>query len=141
MFERTFVFLKPNAVSSGESAFCLSWLCKYGFIKHRKTIKKSKRFFLKFYKHVPQPCRDNHSVFCSSGPIVALLLTGDNVVGRIKKTIGSANAREATQETLRGVLFTRHPQKNGYDNFIHASGSVTDAEEEIKLFFSKRGTR
>ncbi|MFA5790666.1 MAG: nucleoside-diphosphate kinase [Caldisericia bacterium] len=135
MFERTLVFLKPNTVLNNESVFCMKWLCKHGFIKRTRTVKKSKKFFLKFYKHVPQPNRDNHSAFCSSGHIVALLLTGDNVVERVKKTIGAANAREATVGTLREVLFSKHPQENGYDNFIHASGSVTDAENEIKIFF------
>lgn len=135
MFERTLVFLKPNTVSNNDSVFCMKWLCKHGFIKRMRRIKKSKKFFLKFYKHVPQPNRDNHSAFCSSGYIVVLLLTGDSVVERVKKTIGAANARESAEGTLRYTLFSRHPQKNGYDNFIHASGSVADAEQEIKIFF------
>ena len=135
MFERTLVFLKPNAVSNNESVFCMSWLSKHGFIKRIRTIKKSKRFFNKFYKHVPQPNQDNHSAFCSSGHIVVMLLTGDNVVERVKKTIGTADASISPKGTLREILFKKYPQRNGYDNFIHASGSVAEAENEIKIFF------
>lgn len=135
MFERTLIFLKPNTVSNNESVFCMKWLCKHGFIKRMQTAKKSKKFFLKFYKHVPQPNQDNHAAFCSSGYIVIMLLTGDKVVERVKKTIGTADASISPKRTLREILFKKYPQKNGYDNFIHASGSVADAEKEIKIFF------
>jgi len=78
--------------------------------------------------------------FLSSGPVVALLLQGLHAVDSIRMMVGHTLPRFAQPGTIRGDFSLDSPilanmNKRTVRNMIHASGNVTEAEFEAKLWF------
>ena len=78
--------------------------------------------------------------FITSGPIVVLLLEGEDGVTVARKTTGFTDPVQAEKGTIRGDLGTDSILKANQEhrpvyNLIHASGSEEEAEKEIKLWF------
>jgi nucleoside-diphosphate kinase len=75
-----------------------------------------------------------------SGPIVAIVLRGDNAVEIVRKLIGSTEAKSAAPGTIRGDFGTdsyadSDREKRALWNLVHASESEKDAEREIAVWF------
>ena len=66
--------------------------------------------------------------------VVALVYEGENAIEKVRKVCGATNPEEAEPGTIRGS-FGRITTKGVYENVIHASGNLEDAEREIKLWF------
>jgi nucleoside-diphosphate kinase len=80
--------------------------------------------------------------FITSGPIVVLLLEGENAVVVARKVTGFTDPSTAEKGTIRGDLGTDSILKANMEerpvyNLIHASGSEEEAEKEISLWFGK----
>ena len=80
--------------------------------------------------------------FITSGPIVALLLEGEDAVAVVRKMTGFTDPSIAEKGTIRADLGTDSILKANREerpvyNLIHASGSEEEAEKEIKLWFGK----
>jgi nucleoside-diphosphate kinase len=78
--------------------------------------------------------------FITSGPIVALVLEGEEAVLTARKTTGFTDPSTAEKGTIRGDLGTDSILKANMEerpvyNLIHASGSAEEAEKEINLWF------
>lgn len=74
------------------------------------------------------------------GNVLALIISGDNAIPRIRGIVGSTNPPFATPGTIRfdfGVdsIEVANEQKRGTENLVHASGSPEEAEFEINLWF------
>lgn len=67
--------------------------------------------------------------------ILALVYEGEGAVAVIRKIAGATNPEEAAPGTIRGS-FGRITTKGQFENVLHASGTVPEAEREIKLWFS-----
>ena len=79
--------------------------------------------------------------FITSGPIVAMVLEGEDAVKLARKTTGFTDPASAEKGTIRRDLGIDHildANREGRPvyNLIHASGSIQEAEKEIKLWFS-----
>lgn len=78
--------------------------------------------------------------FITSGPIVVLLLEGENAVSLAREVTGFTDPQTAKKGTIRGdmgtdsILEANREERPVY-NLIHASGSPEEAEKEIKLWF------
>lgn len=83
-----------------------------------------------YAEHKGKPFYDDLVSYISSGPVVAMVLQGDNCVSLVRKIVGSTNPAEAVPGTIRGD-FCSHTNHN----IIHASDSDESAEREINLFF------
>lgn len=75
-----------------------------------------------------------------SGPIVAMVLEGDDAVALVRKITGYTDPKEAEKGTVRGDLgedsiLAANREKRPVKNLIHASGTPEEAEKEIKLWF------
>ena len=81
--------------------------------------------------HRGKPFYESLVKFITSGPIVAMVIEGDDAVKILRKLIGATNAKEADPGTIRGDLAMSN-QKNA----VHASDSVENAKFELQLFFS-----
>ena len=66
--------------------------------------------------------------------IMVLVYQGEDAILKIRKICGATNPEEADPSTIRGS-YGRITTKGVYENVIHASGNVEDAEREIKLWF------
>lgn len=78
--------------------------------------------------------------FITSGPIIALILEGENAVAVAREVTGFTDPSSAKKGTIRGDLGTDNILEANMEgrpvyNLIHASGSEEEAEKEIKLWF------
>jgi len=80
--------------------------------------------------------------FLLSGPVFAMVLQGVNAVERVRSLVGSTVPAKASPGTVRGdysldSAIEANKRSRTIYNLVHASGSVEEAEEEIKLWFSE----
>ncbi|HNT97399.1 MAG TPA: nucleoside-diphosphate kinase [Elusimicrobiales bacterium] len=67
--------------------------------------------------------------------VLALVYRGENAVQVIRRAVGATNPEDASPDTIRGA-FGRVCRKHGYyENVVHASGNVEEAEREIGIWF------
>ena len=81
--------------------------------------------------------------FMTSGPVVAMVLSGNQAVGIVKKLVGGTEPLTSDVGTIRGALTIDSYAMADIDgravrNLIHASGSHEEAEAEIKLWFTPK---
>ncbi len=130
--ERTLVFIKPDGVSRGLVGEIISRFEKKGFkIKALKMIWMNKKLAEEFYSvHKGKPFFESLIEFVTSGPIVAMVIEGDEAISVVRRMIGPTDGREAPPGTIRGDYALSKQM-----NVIHASDSKESAEREIRLLF------
>ena len=130
--EQTLSIIKPDAVERN-----LGDIIKSIFIKNNLKIKESKKIHLtkdeaaEFYKvHETKPFYNDLCSYLSSGPIIVMILEGDNAILANRKLMGATNPMEAEEKTIR-KLYGISIDKNS----VHGSDSVENAKKEIEFFF------
>ena len=130
--EKTLSIIKPDAVERN-----LVEKIKEIFIKNNLQIKNSKKIQItkdeaaEFYKvHQSKPFYNDLCNYLSSGPIVVMILEGENSVQINRKIMGATNPKEADENTIR-KLFGISIDKNS----VHGSDSLENASKEIEFFF------
>ncbi|MFI6157345.1 nucleoside-diphosphate kinase [Kitasatospora sp. NPDC051170] len=133
MSQRTLVLLKPDAVRRGLAGEIISRIeRKAGWRFAAVELRTFDRATLEqhYAEHVGRPFYEPLLEFMTSGPSLALIVEGEEVVKGIRMLAGATNPLEAGAGTIRGdfATITR-------ENLIHASDSPESAEREIKIFF------
>ena len=130
--EKTLSIIKPDAVERN-----LTEEIKNIFIKNDLKIKDSKKIHVtkeeaaEFYKvHQSKPFYNDLCAYLSSGPIVVMILEGNDGVKINRKLMGATNPKDAEEKTIR-KLYGISIDKNS----VHGSDSVENAKKEIKFFF------
>jgi nucleoside-diphosphate kinase len=82
--------------------------------------------------HKGKPFYNELVEFVMSGPVVPMVLEGDNAVGRVRDIMGATNPREAAPGTIRGDF-----AEEISENVVHGADSVESANREIPIFFSE----
>jgi len=130
--EQTLSIIKPDAVERN-----LTDEIKALFIKNNLKIKDDKKIHItkdeaaEFYKvHQSKPFYNDLCAYLSSGPIVVMILEGDDAVLSNRKLMGATNPKEAEENTIR-KLYGISIDKNS----VHGSDSIENAKKEIKFFF------
>jgi nucleoside-diphosphate kinase len=130
--EQTLSIIKPDAVERN-----LVDDIKNIFIKNNLNIKESKKIHItkeeasEFYKvHQSKPFYNDLCAYLSSGPIVVMILEGQNSVLENRKLMGATNPKDAEENTIR-KLYGISIDKNS----VHGSDSVENAKKEIEFFF------
>jgi len=130
--EQTLSIIKPDAVKRN-----LAEEIKNIFIKNNLNIKESKKIHIskdeasEFYKvHQSKPFYNDLCSYLSSGPIIVMILEGENAVLANRKLMGSTNPKDAEQNTIRS-LYGISIDKNS----VHGSDSIENAKKEIEFFF------
>ncbi|MCX7724250.1 MAG: nucleoside-diphosphate kinase [Thermodesulfovibrio sp.] len=133
MRERTLVLIKPDAVSKNLIGEIISRFEKNGLkIAALKKVKLSKEKAKEFYiVHREKPFYESLTDFMSEGPIVAMVIEGENAIERVRKIMGATNPKEAEEGTIR-----RDFGENIERNAVHGSDSQNSASYEIPFFFS-----
>jgi nucleoside-diphosphate kinase len=131
--EKTFVMLKPSTVARAMIGKVVSRIEDKGLkIVAMKLTWESREKAAKLYAiHQGKPFYDSLVQFTTSGPVVAMVIEGDEAVKVVRNLIGATNAKEAQAGTIRGD-FALSNQKNA----IHASDSVDNAKMEMGIFFT-----
>jgi nucleoside-diphosphate kinase len=83
-----------------------------------------------YAEHVTKDWYPPLQAFITSGPLVALVLSGDQAIEVVRGLIGVTDGRKAAPGTIRGDL-----SLSNRENLVHASDSPESAAREIKLFF------
>ena len=131
-FEQTLSIIKPDAVERNlvdeiKRIFTSNNLK----IKESKKIQISKEEAAEFYKvHQSKPFYENLCSYLSSGPIVAIILEGDNAILENRKLMGATDPKKAEENTIR-KLYGISIDKNS----VHGSDSSENAKKEINFFF------
>jgi len=68
--------------------------------------------------------------------VMALVYHGDNAISKIREIVGKTNPEEADPISIRGKYGRINSKTGVFENVIHASESTSDAEKEIKLWFT-----
>tara|TARA_Y200000002_G_scaffold304307_1_gene259900 strand:+ start:158 stop:568 length:411 start_codon:yes stop_codon:yes gene_type:complete len=131
--EQTLSIIKPDAVERN-----LIDDIKAIFTKNNLKIKEDKKIHLtkeeaaEFYKvHQSKPFYEDLCSYLSSGPIVAMILEGENAVLFNRELMGATDPKKAEDKTIR-KLYGISIDKNS----VHGSDSVENAKKEIDFFFN-----
>ena len=132
MIEQTLSIIKPDAVERNLENEIKAFFEKRKLkILKIKKVKISKEEATEFYKvHQTKPFYNNLCNYLSSGPIVVMILEGDNAVTKNRQIMGATDPLKAEEGTLRkmyGISIDK--------NSVHGSDSVKNAKIEIDFFF------
>ena len=131
--EQTLSIIKPDAVERN-----LSENIKSIFTKNNLTIKEDKKIHItkeeaaEFYKvHQTKPFYEKLCSYLSSGPIIAIILDGENAIQKNRDLMGVTDPKKAKDGTIR-KLYGISIDKNS----VHGSDSPENAKAEIDFFFN-----
>ena len=131
--EQTLSIIKPDAVERN-----LAEKIKEKFLENELIIKNQKKIQItreeaaEFYKvHQTKPFYDRLCKYLSSGPIVVMILEGENAITVNRKIMGATDPKQADDGTIRkefGISIDK--------NSVHGSDSRDNAKKEINFFFN-----
>jgi len=133
--EQTLSIIKPDAVSKNVIGKIIDRFESNGLrIAGMKKIKLTKEDAAKFYEvHKERPFFNDLCEYMSSGPVVVIVLEGENAVAKNRELMGATNPKEAKPGTIRAD-FAESIEANA----VHGSDSLENAKKEIAYFFSQR---
>ncbi len=131
--ERTLSIIKPDAVERElETKIKKIFLDNKLNIVDSKKIQISKEEAEKFYKvHQTKPFYEKLCSYLSSGPIIAIILDGENAIQKNRDLMGATDPKKAKDGTIR-KLYGISIDKNS----VHGSDSLENAKAEIDFFFN-----
>ncbi len=130
--ERSYIMLKPDAVRRNLVGEIIGRIEKKGYkIVNMKMFTMSEQIIREHYAHiVDRPFFPEVLTYMTSGPVVGMVVEGENVVKGMRSFMGPTKYLDAPSGTIRGDYSC-----NDRENLIHGSDSVENAEIEIKRFF------
>jgi len=130
--ERTLVLIKPDAVRRGLVGRILTRFEEKGLsivaMEHRSI--DAEMADAHYRDHVEQPWYPPLRAFATSGPLVALVLEGDEAIEVVRAMNGATDGRKAAPGTIRGDFGL-----SNRENLVHASDATESAAREITLWF------
>ncbi len=132
-FQRTFGIIKPDAVSKKVAGQIIARIEESGLsVIAMKRMQLDPETAQGFYAvHKERPFFGELVSFMTSGPVVALVMEGDDAIKRWRDLMGPTNSEEAPAGTLRGDFGT-----NIEKNAVHGSDAPETAKLEISYFFN-----
>ncbi|MBX7265652.1 nucleoside-diphosphate kinase [Micromonospora sp. Llam7] len=134
--ERTLVLIKPDAVRRGLVGEIISRFERKG-LRIDAMLSRTMDPALAdehYAEHVDKPFYPPLKAFMTGGPLVALVLSGDEVIDVVRGLIGATDGRRAAAGTIRGDL-----SLSNRENLVHASDSADSAKRELALWFPDLG--
>ena len=132
MTQRTLVILKPDAVRRGLVGEVLSRFEAKGLtivaMEHR--LIDGELADRHYAEHVERDFYPPLREFVTSGPLVAMVLEGDEAIEVVRALNGATDGRKAAPGTIRGDL-----SLSNRENLVHGSDSPESAEREIAIWF------
>lgn len=131
--ERTLSIIKPDGVARRIIGEVIQRLESNKLkIIGMKMLKMNKTQAEGFYAvHKERPFFDSLTYFMSSGPVVVMVLEGENVIAKYREIMGATDFREAAEGTIRRDFATDIEK-----NVVHGSDSPETAAFEIGYFFN-----
>ena len=132
--EKTFSIIKPNAVSKNNIGKIIDRVESRGLrVSAAKFTRLSKEKAEGFYiEHKDRPFFGSLVNFMTSGPVLLMVLEGENAVALNREIMGATDPSKAAPGTIRKD-FAESIEANA----VHGSDSPTSADREISYFFEK----
>ena len=132
MIQETLSIIKPDAVERNLEDKIKSFFKENNLkILKSKKVKITREEAVEFYKvHQTKPFYNDLCNYLSSGPIVVMVLEGEEAISKNRELMGSTDPQKAEEGTLRkmhGVSIDK--------NSVHGSDSLENAKREIGFFF------
>jgi nucleoside-diphosphate kinase len=130
--QQTFIMVKPDGVRRGLIGEVISRIEAKGYrIREMKLFTIDRELAREHYaEHSEKPFFGELVSFITGGPVVAMMVEGDDAVAGMRQIMGATDPRDAAPGSIRGDLATLITE-----NIVHGSDSVESAERELKLFF------
>jgi nucleoside-diphosphate kinase len=130
--DRTLILVKPDAFGRGLTGEIIARFERKGLrIAALRYLQMNEDLAQRHYaEHEGKPFFDELVAFITSGPLVALVLEGYEVVAAARQVIGATNPLEAATGSIRGDFALEVGQ-----NLVHGSDSDESAAREVALFF------
>ncbi|PRY24092.1 nucleoside-diphosphate kinase [Pseudosporangium ferrugineum] len=132
--ERTLVLVKPDALRRGLLGEILGRFERKGLVIEALELRTMDAELADqhYAEHVDKAFYPPLKEFMTSGPLAAVVLSGDEVISVVRTLVGATDGRKAAAGTIRGDL-----SLSNRENLIHASDSVDSAKRELALWFPK----
>jgi nucleoside-diphosphate kinase len=136
--EKTLILVKPDGVARGLVGEVVSRIESKGYsIDAVRMLKADRSLLEKHYaEHVGKPFYEPLVEFMMSGPIVAIVASGNRVIEGFRSLAGVTDPTLAAPGTIRGDL-ARDQGTKVVQNIVHGSDSPESAAREIEIFFPK----
>ncbi len=131
--ERTYIMLKPDALKRNLIGEIICRIEKKGYkVVDIKMMILNEDILRKHYSHIAdKPFFPEIITYMTSGPVLAMIVEGENAVAGMRILMGATKFEEAVSGTIRGDY-----AMSTSENIIHGSDSIENAEIEIKRFFN-----
>ncbi|MEG6584102.1 nucleoside-diphosphate kinase [Dendrosporobacter sp. 1207_IL3150] len=132
--ENTLVLVKPDGVERGLCGEIITRFEKRGLrvVGLKLLILSSEQAERHYQEHVGKPFFERLLYYITSGPIVAMVIRGNEAVKIVRTMMGPTNPVNAPPGTIRGDYATTMER-----NIVHGSDGIESAEREIKIFFEQ----
>lgn len=132
MIEKTYTMIKPDGVHNGHIGEIVNRFERVGLTVERMELGMVTEELAKanYAEHEGKPFYDGLIAYITSGPVVKMVVSGENAVATVRKLMGATNPADAAPGTIRGDFGLTMDE-----NVIHGSDSVASAEREIGVFF------
>ncbi|MFH1540290.1 MAG: nucleoside-diphosphate kinase [Elusimicrobiota bacterium] len=141
MIQQAVIIIKPDGLKKSLTGSILSKLSESKLeIIGAKVVEPNRELVENHYSHMKDKpffesivqyfCGNIHKI----KRVLVFLYYGEDAVKKLRKIAGSTNPEEAESTTIRGA-YGRITTKGVYENVLHVSGTVEEAEREIKLWF------
>ena len=133
--ERTLSIIKPDAVKKGVIGKIVDRFESNGLrIATMQKMQLSTQEASEFYAvHKERPFYGELVEFMTSGPVVVMVLEGDNAMAKNRDLMGATNPKEAEAGTIRADF-----AESIDANAVHGSDSLENAANEINFFFAQK---
>jgi nucleoside-diphosphate kinase len=130
--ERTLVLVKPDAVRRGLVGEVISRFERKGLTIETMRLRTMDAALADqhYAEHVEKPFYPPLKEFMTGGPLVAMVLSGDQAIDVVRALTGATDGRKAGPGTIRGDF-----SLSNRENLVHASDSPDSAKREIALWF------
>ena len=132
--ERTLVLVKPDALRRGLLGEILGRFERKGLVIEALEMRTMDAALADqhYAEHVDKAFYPPLKEFMTGGPLVAAVLSGDEVISVVRTLVGATDGRKAAAGTIRGDL-----SLSNRENLVHASDSPESARRELALWFPK----
>ncbi len=129
------IILKPDGVSGGLFCEVFARIERKGFSLEALELRALERVTAEqhYAEHTDKPFFAELVGFITSGPLVAMCVSGPDAIAGMRSLMGATNPIDATPGSIRGDLATVIGE-----NIVHGSDGADAAARELELFFPGR---
>jgi nucleoside-diphosphate kinase len=130
--ERSLVLVKPDAIRRGLLGEIVGRFERKGLVIEALVLRTMDAELADqhYAEHVEKPFYPPLKDFMTGAPLVAMVISGDQVVDVVRALVGATDGRKAAPGTIRGDL-----SLSNRENLVHASDSLESAKRELALWF------